>query len=37
MGGTVIWENPSYSPDLSASTVAVATTHADNSTEGGVE
>ncbi len=31
MGGTVIWENPHFSPDLSASGVAPATTDADNS------
>ncbi|MCW2812381.1 MAG: putative fatty acid oxidation complex beta subunit [Friedmanniella sp.] len=34
MGGTVLWENPHHSPDLSARVVASTTTDADNSVEG---
>jgi acetyl-CoA acyltransferase len=34
MGGTVIWENPHHSPDLSARVVDGTTTDADNSAEG---
>jgi acetyl-CoA acyltransferase len=35
MGGSIIWENPHHTADLSASTVVPTTTHADNSAEGG--
>jgi acetyl-CoA acyltransferase len=35
MGGTVIWENPHHSPDLSAPVAAMTTTDADNSGAGG--